>query len=140
MVEYVSPLYDIFISYASADLELVERFVFTLKRDGYAVWFDRDEMAGGTVVTGQLADAIVNSAHTIACLSDAYLVREWTIFELINSINLDPAGVHARTIPVLFRPLTVEMPSYLKSIVWTDLTEPGNYEKAYSQVTRRIRR
>jgi len=132
--------FDIFISYATVDLDIVAPFVKLLKRDGFKVWFDIEQMRGGLPALGQLADGIANSAHTIACLSDAYLDRPFTLFELQNSMYRDPSGKGAGTIPVKFRPLTVEIPNYLSFLAVCDLTDQKNYDRTYRLITELIPR
>jgi len=132
--------FDVFVSYASANRDVVAPFVELLKRDGFAVWFDIEQMAGGPPVLGQLADAIASSAHTIVCLSDAYIEREWTAVELEWSMHRDPSGKSARTIPVQFRPLTLEPPKIISHLTMCDLTDQKNYYRVYGQIIRKIQR
>src|ERR1035437_7685093 len=107
--------FDVFISYARTDSVQVERLVARLRNDGFRVWFDRDEMAGGHTTIGQLADGIACSAHMIACLSDAYVDRDYTAFELQTNQALDPANRQNRTIPILIRPLTKPVPIQIRA-------------------------
>jgi len=131
--------FDVFISYASTDRDLVAPFVRRLRQDGFTVWFDVEQMAGGVPVLGQLSDAIAHSAHTVACLTDAYFDREFASYELKSSMHRDPSGESARTIPVLFRALHRELPTYIQHLMICDLTEPANYDQVYEQVIRVIR-
>ncbi|MGZ3147191.1 TIR domain-containing protein [Lentzea chajnantorensis] len=137
----LSPVFDVFISYAIADEDLVKPFVTALKRDGFQVWIDYEQMAGGVPVMEQLADGIAQSAHMIVCLSDAYLGRDWTKAELHISLARDPGAREVRTIPAIFRPLTMKVPSYLSQLTICDLTNRRHdYDQQYLLVTRRIRR
>lgn len=137
----LSPVFDVFISYAVADKDVVAPFVTALKRDGFQVWIDYEQMAGGVPVMDQLADGISQSAHMIVCLSDAYLSRRWTKAELGISVTSDPDARDVRTIPAVFRPLTVEIPRYLSMLTICDLTNVRNdYEQQYRLVTKMIRR
>ncbi|MGW6929862.1 TIR domain-containing protein [Lentzea sp. NPDC054927] len=136
-----APAFDVFISYALTDKDVVAPFVTALRRDGFEVWIDYEQMAGGVPVLEQLADGISRSAHMIVCLSDAYLQRDWTKAELDISVTRDPGARGARTIPAVFRPLTVEIPPYIGRLTICDLTNQRNdYDQQYALVTRRIRR
>jgi hypothetical protein len=136
-----SPEFDVFISYAVADRDVVKPFVTTLKRDGFKVWIDYEQMAGGVPVINQLADGIARSSHMIVCLSDTYLGREWTNAELQFSMTRDPSGRGTCTIPALFRPLTSEIPLTLRALTICDLTDrDNNYEQQYELVTKKISR
>lgn len=132
--------FDIFVSYATADASVVGPLVERLKADGFTVWFDQEGMVGGPSVLSQLADAIANSAHTIACLSDSYLQRPFTTFELNSSTHRDPASQLARTIPVKLKPLSVALPNFIQHLTICDLTDPSTADRVYAQIVRSIRR
>jgi len=63
--------FDVFISYARADRDPVERLVHGLKRDGIQVWFDMEQMSGGHTTMSARAGGSARSARMIGCLSDA---------------------------------------------------------------------
>ncbi|HEX8070617.1 MAG TPA: toll/interleukin-1 receptor domain-containing protein [Pyrinomonadaceae bacterium] len=133
--------FDVFISYASADRDPVARLVARLKRDGYAVWYDQEQMAGGGIVLRQLSDGILNSAHMIACLSDAYIERDFTTFELDMNQALDPANRLNRTIPVVIGRLKDRpIPPTIIGLNRRDLTNPATFDAEYQQITRDITR
>jgi hypothetical protein len=130
--------FDIFISYARVDIAIVLPFVDRLKTE-FSVWIDREQMAGGLPVLDQLGQAIDRSAHTVAFLTDDYLARDHTTFELQASMNRDPASKLARTILVRLRPLTRELPAYVRQLLICDLTESAEIERTYQEVMRGIR-
>lgn len=136
----VSYTFDVFISYARVDRDVVEPLVTRLKKDGFTVWWDIEQMAGGSIVLGQLADGILHSAHMIACLSDAYFDRDFTDFELQTNQSLDAANRQNRTIPVRVRSLTREIPAQIRAFNSCDLTDPGNSEREYKAVIAMIHR
>ena len=137
-----APLYrfDAFISYAGSDHTDVAKLVKRLEEDGFTVWFDVDRMEGGPPVLGQIADAIAASAHTVVCLSDAYLERKWTAFELQSSMHRDPSSSSARTILVRLRPLTRNLPNYVQHLLVCDLTDERNYDREYRRIKATIER
>ena len=132
--------FDVFISYAGSDRTDVAKLVKRLEEDGFAVWFDVDRMEGGPPVLGQIADAIAASAHTVVCLSDAYLEREWTTFELQSSMHRDPSSRSARTVLVRLRPFTRNLPNYVQHLLVCDLTDASSYEREYRRVKAAIER
>jgi hypothetical protein len=132
--------YDVFISYVRADLDLVRPFVELLKRDGFRVWFDLDEMPGGTPVIARIADMIYASACMIACFSDDYMGRTWPEYELIVSQNRDPAGLSALTIPVQFRRLTKQVPIFVRHLTMMDFSDPQLHGEHYRRICEEIRR
>jgi hypothetical protein len=132
--------WDIFISYANIDRVPVERLVKKLKEDGFRVWYDVEQVGAGETTLGQLVDGIASSEHMIACLSDAYLQRDWTAFELQTNQTLDPANQRNRTIPAKVDTLTKELPLQIKAITYADLSDPQpeRYEAAYQKLRRLI--
>ncbi|MFQ5674474.1 MAG: TIR domain-containing protein [bacterium] len=132
--------FDVFISYASVDKEPIELLVKKLKLDGFRVWFDAEQIARGPTTLGQLADGIANSSHMIVCLSDAYIEREFTNFELQTNQSFDPANKSNRTIPVKIRPMTKPVPTPIQALNYGDLTDVSKYDSEYQKITRLIRR
>ncbi|KOV86714.1 TIR domain-containing protein [Nocardia sp. NRRL S-836] len=132
--------FDVFVSYATVDRALVRPFVERLRADGFRIWFDEQRMAGGRPAMQQLAEGIENSAHLVACLTDAYLQRPWTDFELQVSRYLDPSGRLGRTIPVLFDRLTVPLPAEIRFLATCDLTAVATYDAEYRKIAEALRR
>jgi hypothetical protein len=132
--------FDVFVSYASVDRAVVWPFVERLRADGFRVWFDEQRMAGGRPAMQQLAEGIKNSAHLVACLTDAYLQRPWTSFELQVSRYLDPSGRDGRTIPVLFGRLTIPLPEEISFLAVCDLTSVATYDAEYRKIAGSLRR
>ena len=135
-----APRYDVFVSYAGADRDVVAPFVELLKRDQLTVWFYDRDMDGGPALKKQIADAIGHSAHTIVCLTDAYVRSQWTSYELRLCAHRDPAGESAGTILVRFKPMTLPVPPEVRHLLVSDLTDPRHYDRAFEQVTRLIKR
>lgn len=132
--------FDVFVSYASVDRAVVWPFVERLRADGFRVWFDEQAMEGGRPAMQQLAAGIKNSAHLVACLTDAYLQRPWTSFELHVSRYRDPSGRDGRTIPVLFDRLTIPLPEEISFLAACDLTSEATSEAEYRKIADSLRR
>lgn len=132
--------FDVFISYASADKEPVQLLVHKLNMDGFRVWFAEEQIITGPPTLGQLVDGIANSSHIIVCLSDAYIEREFTIFELQTNLSLDPTNRLNRTIPVKIRPLSKSVPMIIQAFRYGDLTDSSQYDTEYKRITESIHR
>lgn len=132
--------FDVFVSYASVDRAVVWPFVERLRADGLRVWFDEHSMAGGLPAMQQLSEGIERSAHLVACLTDAYLQRPWTGYELQVSRYLDPSGRAGRTIPVLFDRLTLPLPAEISFLAQCDLTCAATFEAEYRKIVGALRR
>ncbi|MDR3719715.1 MAG: TIR domain-containing protein [Bryobacteraceae bacterium] len=131
--------FDVFVSYARSDAEAVSGLVKRLEADGFRVWFDAKQMGRGHRTISQLADGIARSAHMIACLSDAYIDRDYTAFELETNQSFDPANKQNRTIPVVVRPLTKEIPTQIRAFTYGDLTSPEAYEAEYERISSMLK-
>jgi len=134
-------IFDVFISYASVDRDSVELLVRKLKMDKFCVWLDIEQIGRGPSTSGQLADGIKRSSHMIACLSDAYLERDFTKSELQINLSLDPANTSNRTIPVIIKPLKQrQIPLEINFFNRGDLTDTSTYDSEYQRITRFIQR
>ena len=129
-----SRTYDFFISYASINQVVVNTLVERLKQDGFNVWLDVEQIVAGRTTLGQLIDGVVASRHMIACLSDAYIERDWTRYELDTNQTIDPANRRNRTIPVLVERLSLKPPEQIQFINYADLTDPAKYETEYQRI------
>jgi eukaryotic-like serine/threonine-protein kinase len=134
----VEQRYDVFISYTGEDRTAVDVLVAALRRDSFTVWIDVDNIRIGMGAPMQLADVIDASRHMIACLSDAYVAKPYTMFELQNSLARDPAGRSGRTLPVLIGPLSRGIPASVRHLIWCDLTDPAQYEQQYKLIVQNL--
>ena len=135
-----SDTFDVFISYASADRESVEILLRKLRSDNFRIWFDAEQIASGPTTMGQIADGIDNSSHMIACLSDTYIEREWTTFELETNLSMDITNRNNRTIPVRIKPLNKPIPIQIQRLYIGNLTDTSTYDAEYEKITRLIQR
>ncbi len=131
--------FDVFISHASINKVPVRQLVKRLKEEGFSAWFDEEQIVAGRTTLGQLVDGIVASRHMIVCLSDPYIEREWTDFELGTNQSLDPANLRNRTIPVRVDTVTRELPIQLHNIITADLADPVRYEREFEKIVRSIK-
>jgi hypothetical protein len=81
--------WDIFISYASEDKEVVARpLAAALKRAGIRVWLDEHELAVGDSLTEKIDEGLAHSQFGAVILSPAFFAKHWPKREL--------AGLRAR--------------------------------------------
>lgn len=75
--------YDVFVSYAHSDSELLAaRIVSVFKSLGLVVWFDRTAISVGDSIGDKLREALDECRFAVVILSPAYLQRPWTREEL----------------------------------------------------------
>ncbi len=67
---------DIFISYARADREVVQRLSAALENAGYAVWWDR-MISGGQTFAARIEEELNKSKAVLVVWSEASVQSEW---------------------------------------------------------------
>lgn len=75
-------IFDAFISHASDDKEFVRPLVSILRRLGYRVWFDEQELRVGDSLRALIDNGLSKSRVGIVVLSPAYFRKKWTTDEL----------------------------------------------------------
>ncbi|CRK59393.1 Serine/threonine-protein kinase PknB [Alloactinosynnema sp. L-07] len=133
-------LFDVFVSYAGADRDVVAPFVELLKKGGWKVWFYDAHMSAGPALKPQIASAIRRSAYMIVCLTDSYLASDWTEFELLNGTHADPAGKSGTTIVVKFKPMTGKVPAHAAHLFVYDFSDQRDYDRHFARITNLIKR
>ena len=112
----------VFLSYARADAENVDRIAADLKAEGINVWLDRDQLAPGESWVKQIESAISRSDFLLFFISRNSLKSKWAMVEYRAAFtSLKEAG-GTRIIPVLLEEVG-ELPSFLASIQYADFTK-----------------
>lgn len=119
---------DVFISYSSADREVVTKLASDLQRRGISVFFDQLIQPGDSWANS-LAKAIEDARYLLAVVSPDYLSSKWTQEELNIGFLRETEG-KARVIPVLVRP--VELPGLLAAKTYADFTQ--GYDQGLSRL------
>jgi hypothetical protein len=112
--------FDVFISYARSDgSAFVADLVGRLKSAGLRVWYDQEQMRGGSVVNEALADGLRKSRHAIFVLTRAWLQSEYTSWELevFREQEKDRRGV---PISLIGQPRKEELGPRLHGIDWIE--------------------
>lgn len=85
--------YDVFISHASEDKELVVRpLANALREKGLKTWYDEFELKIGDDLKTKIDIGLKNSRFGIVVLSRHSLKKEWASYELEEIINRSDAG------------------------------------------------
>lgn len=90
----------VFISYAHtrADTAVAKCAAEALRSVGIHVWLDEATLSGGDLLQAEIEKAIAASQHGVFLVSQSWLDREWTMFELEQFAKRDPNVV--RRIPI----------------------------------------
>lgn len=82
--------FDVFISHASEDKEsFVEYLVQALKSKGIKVWYDSLNIEWGDSLRTQIDNGLKRSTFGIVVLSERYIEKGWTQYELEGLFNIE---------------------------------------------------
>jgi hypothetical protein len=91
--------YDLFISHASEDKDLVRPLAVRLGDFGYSVWYDEFVLRVGDSLTERIDYGLANSEAGILVLSPAFIAKGWPRRELAGLTTRQIAGA-TRLIPI----------------------------------------
>lgn len=82
--------YDVFISHATEDKkDFVDELVFELQRVKIKVWYDKICIKWGESLRSKIDEGLRNSRFGIVVLSQAYISKGWTQYELEGLFNIE---------------------------------------------------
>lgn len=82
--------YDVFISHASEDKEpFVEELVHALRDRDIGVWYDSINIGWGDSLRSQIDNGLKRSTFGIVILSENYIKKGWTQYELEGLFNIE---------------------------------------------------
>lgn len=127
---------NVFLSYARADAQTVERVARDLRSQGVEVWIDKQDLVAGEEWVPQIKKALLLADFVVFFISKASLNSKWVQEEYRAAFNALAGGSGGRPlIPVLLEP--VELPPFLSSIQYVDLTE--SYFEGIQQLLRALK-
>lgn len=114
--------YDAFISYSSKDRDLAARITAELRRHGYAVWLDRDEILVGHNILDEVYRGILQSQFLIVLLTKEAVKSKWVREELSAGKIQEIENARVTVLPVKCEP-DVEIPAVLQGKRGADFTQ-----------------
>lgn len=97
--------WDVFVSYAHADVDAVSALVVELRDAGLTVWWDRERIDTFNGITSRLEEGIAGARVVVMCLSQTYPSRPACQWEALQVLRRLPQGdVAARLLPVAVTP------------------------------------
>jgi hypothetical protein len=123
--------WDVFVSYASADVAISRRLVEDLTAAGFRVWHDRTAVTPGNRVREAIDDGLRKSRCVVILLSQRSLKSRWVLNELDAAMLREIKERRTLVIPVLIGRLNVsDIPSDLQGKHYIDLR--FDFEARYS--------
>lgn len=92
--------YDVFISHASEDKDYARRLYQALDAAGLKVWFDEQEIFIGDILSTKIAEGLDQSQYGLVILSEAFIPKGWTQFEMSGLITRQAPGREQAILPV----------------------------------------
>lgn len=139
MAEERSVRYDseaVFISYSPEDIDWAEDELRPrLEKSGVKV-ITGEDLTGGATVSLNRERAIADTRRTIVVLSPEWVANSWNSFEADLLVNLDPAAIRRKLLPVLLR--KTEIPPRIARLTTRDLTNKKRYNSRLAQLIRDI--
>lgn len=90
---------DFFISHSSIDkIDKVDGLVSTLKNMGYSVWYDKDDILLGDIISEEIKQGLRQSYCLLLVLTENFMKSKWTYFEAGQFTAMDSR----RIIPLLY--------------------------------------
>lgn len=119
---------EIFISHASEDKkEIVEPLVQVLKENGISCWYDKDDIAWGDSIVGEISEGIESSKYVVFIITRTFLAKKWTHLELNTTLNMQISSGEKKVLPILVGDIQAyELPLLLqdkKYIAWNHQEE-----------------
>src|SRR5438128_1382519 len=99
---------DFFISYTKADRAWAEWVAWELQEAGYTCTIQAWHFAPSQSFVQRMRQALVETRHLVAILSDEYLASEFAGAELDAALAADPRGLRAKLIPVRIRSCSLD--------------------------------
>lgn len=94
-------MFDVFISYSSADAAFVQDLVRRMERRGVALWFDRAEIKPGDYNRERINKGISDSRYMLAVLSPSSLNSRWVQHEIDAAMIRELNERNVQLIPLL---------------------------------------
>ena len=126
-------LYDVFVSYASADDQWVhDELVPALKGAGLRVCIDTDDFLIGMPIVDNIERAVNVSRYTVIVMTANWVASRWTDFEAQLVTTQDPGGKLRRLIPIML--IGCDPPLRISRLTFADFTNPARRPTALARL------
>ncbi len=122
--------FDLFLSYAISDREIVRNIADRLRDTGLRVWVDFWQIQAGDLIGKAIDDGLDSSRVLVSCISTQALKSEWAQMEIHCFRFRDPTNKNRRFIPLLLD--DCELPSSIRQFANIDWRAKS--ETAFAQL------
>lgn len=127
----------VFLSYATADKDIVRKVASGLTKEGIRVWFDESSIKPGSQWVREIERGLDSSDFIAFFISSNSMRRGWTQKELQIALHRQVSGERgAVLLPILLE--QTEVPPLLRDIQWLDMTDK-DVERGISNLVKTIR-
>lgn len=128
----------VFMSYANADQEIVQKVAAALSEQGIRVWSDRSTTKIGSNWLLETERGLDSADFVLFFISLSSVQKGWAQQELKVALHRQISGEHgAVMLPILLE--RAEVPPLLRDIQWLDMTD-GDVDKAVRGIIETIQR
>jgi hypothetical protein len=137
MTQIPDYLYDVFVSYSSADQVWVrDELLVRLEHAGLKVIIDHRDFTLGVARLVNIEEAVRRSRKVLLVFSRNATESKWAHFEALLAQTADPAGAHPRVLPVILEPC--DLPPRLAMLTSADFTNPATRTKQLVRLLRSL--
>jgi hypothetical protein len=126
----------IFVSYSRRNETEVRDLVTKLKRDGFDIWFDRDEILGGQRWEDVVSEVVEEALAVIICISSRWISEKGYVQNelrmIVEASKVQPQNI-TWIIPVRLDEVA-DIPRVLRDLHYIDL----NSSSGYGELTRTL--
>ncbi|MBE1555662.1 TIR domain-containing protein [Sporosarcina limicola] len=98
---FLDKKYDVFISHASEDKDdFVEPLARALQEAGIDTWYDSDQIGWGQSIRQSIDKGLINSRFCLIVLSQSFLKKYWTNYELNGIFQKDATTDGSVILPI----------------------------------------
>ncbi len=116
--------FDLFVSYPSEERAIVQHLAERLRREGFGIWLDNEQLDPGDSISVGIEQGIRDSRFLAVCISRHLKRSEWCQLEYSSFLQREMQRSGSRIIPIVVGDYDREdVPLLLYDRVWVDVRE-----------------
>lgn len=132
---YTSGNRDVFISYSSKDIAIIENICKDLEKYGISYWLDEKQLNAGDNIIREIGNYIEKSRFFMPCYSKNQLESGWCNGEVDTAIYNNLSRSERKIIPLILNDLSTEkLPPLIKPIKCARHSDKVSYDNLLSRL------